>query len=130
MKIKGALCSFEIVIRREKSSLTDLNCLEIKQKKKRMNSDFSAPHTECSAVAVFSHSTCDLSVAASLAVERPQGQFIGRHKAGKTQLAGRRPPTLNKPSFLHRHTQPRTCVASASSLFISARLRICPHLQR
>ena len=126
MKIKGAQCSFEIVIGRERSSLTDPG----NKKKKKMNSDFPAPHTECSAVVVFSHSTCDLSVAASLAGEKPQGQFIARHKAGKTQLAGRRPPTLNKPSFLHRHTQPHTCVASASSLFISAQLGIRPHLQR
>lgn len=66
-------------------------------KKKRLKSDFLTPHTECSAVVLYSQSTCDLSVAAWPAGERPQGQFIGRHIAGKTQLAGRRPPTLNKP---------------------------------
>lgn len=55
---------------------------------------------------MFTQSTCALSVAAWPAGKTPQGGFIGRHRAGKKQLAGRRPPTLNKSSFLHRHTQP------------------------
>lgn len=36
-------------------------------------------------------------MSAEAAGKTPQCQFTGRHKAGKTQLAGRRPPTLNKP---------------------------------
>lgn len=37
-------------------------------------------------------------------------------RPGKTQLAGRKPPALNKSQFLHRHTQPHTGMASFPSL--------------
>lgn len=64
--------------------------------------------------------TCDLCVPAQQAWERPQDQYIGRHKAGKTQLAGRKPPALNKSQFLHRHTQPHTGMASFPSLCLAS----------
>lgn len=40
------------------------NMLEIRLKKSWLNWDFATPQTECSAVPLFSQSTCDLSVAA------------------------------------------------------------------
>lgn len=63
-------------------------------------------HSECSAVVLFSQSTCDLSLAAWPVGQTPQGQFIGRHKAEETQLTGRGPPTWNQPSFPHTHIRP------------------------
>lgn len=59
---------------------------------------FRKSSTDCVVVVSLSHVLADLSVAAVPAEERPQGQITGSHKARKTQLAGRRPPTLNQRS--------------------------------
>ncbi|CAB1446656.1 unnamed protein product [Pleuronectes platessa] len=48
------------------------------------------------------------------------GPIYRQEQGGKTQLAGGGPPTLSKPSSLHRRTQPHISTALASSLFISA----------
>lgn len=97
------------------------DCLEIKmqhiestqtckneQKKQQLTFWFFVftSHSECSAVVLFSRSTCDLSLAAWPVGQTPQGQFIGRQKAEVTQLTGRGPPTRNQPSFPHTHIRP------------------------
>lgn len=91
---------------------------EQKKRKEKENLTFwffvFTSHSECSAVVLFSRSTCDLSLAAWPVGQTPQGQFIGRQKAEETQLTGRGPPTRNQPSFPHTHTygHPHTSVAS------------------
>lgn len=78
---------------------------------------FRKSSTDCVVVVSLSHVLADLSVAAVPAEERPQGQITGSHKARKTQLAGRRPPTLNQRS-----------VTPVSPLFTPAPLGKHPHI--
>ncbi len=57
------------------------------------------------------------------------GSIYWQAESRKNTISWQKTSHPEQTSFLHRHTQPHTCMASSSSLFISAPLRKCPHLQ-